>query len=130
MRKLIFSLFIIVALGCFAKGPALLEFANTSYDFGTISESSKPVEYEFEFTNIAEEPVAILSASAACGCTSPEYPVKPLRPGEKGVIKVTFKPDGQVGEVNKDIKVRYQRAKATSSKSITLRLKGVVLPKP
>lgn len=127
MRKILFSLLLLnlFALAGWAKSPELLQFAKTSIDFGTVTEQAEVV-CEYEFTNVADEPVAVLSVSASCGCTQPEYPVKPLKPGEKGVIKVTFIPDGQTGNIIKDIKVRYQRAKATSSKSTTLRLKGYV----
>ena len=130
MKRIIFIFLIILtaSVGCAAKTNHLLDFAVTSYDFGTVSETSDPVVYEYEFTNTADEPVAVLSVSTECGCTRPEYPVKPLAPGETGKIKVTFKPAGQAGNVNKDIKVRYRGAKASSSKRLTLRLKGMVKP--
>lgn len=111
-----------------AKGKHLLEFAEEIYNFGTVTESSKPVVHEYEFTNTADEPVAVMSVSAACGCTQPEYPVKPLMPGEKGIIKVTFNPEGQKGEVDKEILVRYRGAKARSANRIALRLRGSVIP--
>lgn len=129
MRKILILAFLMLAATGFAKAPQMLEFVSTEHDFGTVSESAAPFVVEYEFENVADVPVAVLSVSAACGCTKPEYPVRPLRPGEKGVIKVTFTPDGQVGEVNKDIKVRFQRAKAPASKSLVLRLRGVVTPK-
>ena len=132
MRKyLLATLTLLAALICSAAEPSadLLKFDVLEHNFGIINETDKPVEVEYAFENVSDEPVAVLSVSAACGCTVPEYPVKPLRPGEKGIIKVTFTPDGQAGEVNKDIKVRFQRAKARASKSLTLRLKGAVKPK-
>lgn len=124
----IFVLAVATALNVAAKGDDLLKFEETTYDFGTIKESDQPVVHEYEFVNTADEPVAVLSVSTECGCTHPEYPVKPLAPGEKGKIKVTFTPAGQGGEVNKDIKVRYRGAKAPASKRLTLRLRGTVAP--
>ncbi|MDE6333075.1 MAG: DUF1573 domain-containing protein, partial [Muribaculaceae bacterium] len=50
----------------------------------------------------------------------------PVAPGKSAVIKITFLPKGQRGDVQKDIKVRYREAKARSSKRTTLRLKGFV----
>ena len=126
-RTVIFSF--LVLLGIFVaegKTDHLLDFKGTSYDFGTVKESSAPVVHEYEFINTSDQPVAVLSVSTGCGCTRPEYPVKPLAPGEKSVIKITFMPEGQSGEINKNIQVRYRGAKASSSKRITLRLKGVV----
>ncbi|MDE7468186.1 MAG: DUF1573 domain-containing protein [Muribaculaceae bacterium] len=103
-----------------------LEFPVTDYDFGTVSEAGKPVVHEFEFKNVSDEPVAVLSASAQCGCTHPEYPAKPIAPGATGVIKVTFVPAGQGGNVNKDVRVRFRGATAKKSERVTLRLKGRV----
>lgn len=128
-RTVILSLIVILTTLCsFAKGKHLLDFPETSYEFGSVASNAQPVVHEYEFTNTSDEPVAILSVSTECGCTRPEYPVKPLAPGEKSKIKVTFHPAGQAGDINKDIKVRYRGAKASSSKRITLRLKGAVIP--
>lgn len=128
-RIILFSIIaILTTLSGMAKSSHLLEFAETSYDFGTVADTAEPIVHEYEFINTDSEPVAVLSVSTGCGCTRPEYPVKPLAPGEKGKIKITFLPSGQSGEINKDIKVRYRGAKASSSKRITLRLKGFVTP--
>lgn len=127
--KYILTLLIVLALGLGLSSAAknhLLQFEETSYDFGTISDKHEPVVHEYEFVNTAKEPVAILSVSTGCGCTRPDYPVKPVAPGEKGKIKVTFLPKGQKGDINKDITVRYRSATAKSSKRITLRLRGNV----
>ena len=84
----IILIFFAVCLGCAAKDNHLLKFAETSYNFGAVSEDASPVTHQYEFTNTADEPVAILSVSTECGCTTPEYPVKPLAPGEKGELVI------------------------------------------
>lgn len=117
-----------MAFSISAKDNHLLDFAEKTYDFGTIADSHAPVVHEYKFVNTAEEPVAILSVSTGCGCTRPEYPVKPIEPGKEGVIKITFLPEGLSGDINKSIQVRYRGAKARSSKRITLRLNGAVTP--
>lgn len=129
-KSVLFILFLVIAaVSSMAKSKPLLEFSETNYNFGTVDESTEAVVHEYEFINTSDDAVAVLSVSTDCGCTRPEYPVKPLAPGEKSTIKVTFKPAGQVGSVSKDIKVRYRGAKASSSNRITLRLKGTVNPK-
>jgi hypothetical protein len=130
MRKLIYSLIFVVALVALpsAKSGDLLQFKETTFDFGTISDTSAPVVHEYEFVNTADESVAVLSVSTGCGCTRPKYPTEPIKAGKKNKITVTFLPAGQSGEINKDIKVRYRGATAGSSKRITLRLRGVVTP--
>lgn len=115
------------AIGCGAAGTAPLEFDSTTYDFGEISEKAEPVVHEFEFVNTSDEPVAVLSVSTSCGCTRPEYDPKPVAPGAKSKIKITFLPAGQAGNITRVIQVRYRGAKASGSKRTTLRLKGVVV---
>lgn len=109
-----------------AKGASPLQFAENSYDFGTVADSHDPIVHEFHFVNTSSEPVAILSVQTGCGCTKPEYPIKPVAAGAEGVIKITFLPKGQRGDINKNINVRYRSSSEKSSKRITLRLRGHV----
>ena len=128
--KYIFITLIAVALGITllsANRSHLLQFAENSFDFGTISDDHAPVVHEYKFVNTADEPVAILSVTTGCGCTRPEYPVKPIAAGDSGHVKITFLPTGQKGNINKDITVRYRSATAKSSKRLTLRLRGTVV---
>lgn len=104
-----------------------LEFPELSYDFGTVSDDGSVV-HEFPYTNVGDGAVAIITASASCGCTRPEYSRKPLMPGKTGKIKVTFHTVGQKGEINKDVKLRLRSANG-KSEQVTLRITGVVVPK-
>ena len=40
--------------------------------------------------NTGNTPLVIKQAIASCGCTVPSYTKKPIEPGEKGEIKVTY----------------------------------------
>lgn len=115
-----------VALPSAKKGD--LEFEVRSYDFGTVTDTHDPIVREYDFVNTSSQPVAVLSVTTGCGCTKPEYPLKPVGPGEKGKIVITFLPKGQRGNINRDINVRYRGAKARSSARVTLKLKGTVVP--
>lgn len=130
MKRIFTYLLIIIAAAATAyaagKDDGVLRFETTEYNFGTIDDSHAPVVHNYKFTNTTDQPVAILSVSTGCGCTRPEYPLKPVAPGKSAVIKITFLPEGQRGDIQKDIKVRYREAKARSSKRTTLRLKGFV----
>lgn len=106
-----------------------LDFKETVYDFGTITQKHEPIVHEFEFVNNTGAPVAILSVSTSCGCTKPEYPKEPVANGKSGKIKITFDPDGQKGSQSKHIVVRYQRAMDKDTKRQTLRLNGNVVKK-
>lgn len=73
-----------------------LVFDDTLHDFGTLVEGEK-VECEFAFMNKGKKEIIINEARASCGCTIAEYPKLPIKPGEKGIIKVTFNSQGKEG---------------------------------
>lgn len=100
-------------------------FTVMSHDFGTIKEANGPVSCTFEFTNTGTKPLLIIDATASCGCTRPEYPSKPIKPGKKGKIKVTYSPIGRPGAFKKTVKVKTNGKERT----ITLRIEGTVIPK-
>ncbi len=102
-------------------------FEAVSYDFVTVKESAGDVVHEFEIANSGTTPLAIIWVKPKCGCTVPDYPRKPLKPGEKAKIKVTFNPKGQRGEADKDIRVKLRNG-AGKSEEVSLRLRGSVLP--
>ncbi|HSC53531.1 MAG TPA: DUF1573 domain-containing protein [Phnomibacter sp.] len=76
-------------LGAQAKIDELIRFEKTAYSFGKIAKE-KPVTVEFVFSNPGTKPLIIADATAECGCTKPEFPKKPVMPGQKGTIKVTY----------------------------------------
>ena len=104
---------------------AKISFVEKSHDFGTIKEANGPVSYEFEFKNVGNEPLVILSARASCGCTRPEYPEKPIKPGEKGKIKITYNPAGRPGEFDRKIKIQTN----DKNRRPVLKITGVVIPR-
>ncbi|WP_199120935.1 DUF1573 domain-containing protein [Pedobacter sp. ASV28] len=74
------------------------------YDFGTIVQGEK-VHYDFKFKNNGKTPLIITDASATCGCTVPEYPKQPIKPGEEGTIKVVFNSTGKIGIQDKVVTI-------------------------
>lgn len=127
-RILIYLACAAMALVNTASKPAVLEFTEQEYDFGTVTETHEPIVHEFHFTNASPDPVAIQSVSTGCGCATPSYPVEPVKSGKTGSIKITFLPKGQRGAINKDIRVRFRPARAKRDQRITLRLRGHVTP--
>lgn len=101
------------------------KFTVKSHDFGTIKEANGPVSCNFEFTNTGDKPLLIIDATASCGCTRPEYPSKPIKPGKKGKIKVTFSPIGRPGAFRKTVKIKTNGKERTT----VLRIEGTVVPK-
>lgn len=81
-----------------------VEIIDSVYDFGTINEGDI-VEFSFRFKNTGKKPLEIADAKASCGCTVPEKPTAPIKPGEIGYIKVKFNSDRKPGEAHKSITV-------------------------
>lgn len=97
------------------------EFEEIEYDFGTINEG-KVVEHEFEFTNVGQAPLVISNVQASCGCTSPDWTKTPVKPGDKGFVKVVFNSTAKPGVQSPTVSIQ-----ANTSPSVTrLRLKGTV----
>ncbi len=127
MAKKIFIMLACLFAACavMAQDGPQATFKESSHDFGTIKEANGPVSYTFEFTNTGNKPLLIIDAVASCGCTKPEYSGKPIKPGKKGKIKVTYSPIGRPGAFRKSIKVKTNAA----DKRATLTITGVVIPK-
>lgn len=104
-----------------------ISFSEKSYDFGTVKADDPVVEHEFVFTNNADVPLTVMSASASCGCTRAKYTAEPVKPGQQGKIIVTFHPKGQRGYISKNVKVRYKVA-GKKVKNLTLKISGTVTP--
>jgi hypothetical protein len=105
------------------SGPKF-KFENDTHDFGKIKEGDK-VTYKFNFANVGKAPLIISKVEASCGCTKPEWPTTPVKPGEGGQITVTYDSAGHNGLVDKMITITANTDTATT----TLHLVGEVLKK-
>lgn len=86
---------------------AEIKFDTLSYDFGTFAEKEGVVKCTFYFTNVGNAPLIIHQAIASCGCTVPNYPKDPIKPGERGTIDVSYNGAGKFpGKFKKNITVR------------------------
>lgn len=90
-----------------AQQQAEIKFDKVSIDLGTFSESNPVQEAVFTFTNVGQAPLIINQAVASCGCAVPSYTKEPIKPGQKGQIKVTYNGKGKFpGHFKKSITVR------------------------
>jgi Na+-translocating ferredoxin:NAD+ oxidoreductase RnfG subunit len=80
------------------------EFEKEIHDFAVIQEGEK-VQASFKFKNTGKTPLIITGATATCGCTVPEYPKTPIKPGEEGTIAVVFDSQGKVGMQDKVVTI-------------------------
>ena len=72
------------------KSYAEIKFEKTNHNFGTFAADTAVLDCEFKFTNIGNADLYIHQAFASCGCTVPDFPLEPIKPGKSGVIKVTY----------------------------------------
>ena len=100
-----------------SKVDGMIKFENDSHSFGKVPQN-KPVTYEFKFTNPGSKPLIIESAVAECGCTTPEYPTKPIMKGKSGTIKVTYDAKN-TGTFTKKVTVTLVNVKETKILTIT-----------
>lgn len=98
------------------------EFVEKVKDFGQITQG-EIVSTSFRFKNVGQSDLLISSAQGSCGCTVPEWPKEPIKPGEEGVIDVTFDSNGKKGMQNKTITLVAN----TVPNTMVLALKGEVL---
>lgn len=93
---------------------AEITFSEKSFDFGDVLQGNQ-VTHKFVFQNTGTEPLMVLQVQTTCGCTAPEWPKKPIPPGESGEIVVNFNSLKKVGRQNKIITV-YTNAKKPEEK--------------
>lgn len=103
----------------------VLEFDKTEHDFGNINEGEK-VSTEFILKNTGDADLVIVSAVGSCGCTVPEPPKEPIKPGESAPIKVTFDSNGKPGQQEKTVTITTNTANGKE----TCKIKANVKPDP
>lgn len=130
MKKfLLTTIMMVIGMIAFASqegGGADIKFDKTSHNFGTFSENSPKVTTTFKFTNTGDKLLVIHQAIASCGCTVPQYPKEPIKPGEGGEITVTYDGSGKFpGHFKKSITIRTNAKKEI----VRLYIEGDMTPK-
>lgn len=97
-----------VSVGQVDEKYAEIKFDTLTHDFGTFAEKDAIKSCEFWFTNVGTAPLIIERVISSCGCTVPKYTESPVKPGERGCIKVTYNGKGKFYDTfRKMITVRY-----------------------
>lgn len=99
------------------------KFNELKHAFGNIPQGI-PASTVFTYKNIGNEPLVIETATASCGCTTPEYPKTPVLAGKTGQIKVTYNA-AAIGNFSKFVTVKF----ANNTKPALLKIDGVVVDK-
>lgn len=103
---------------------AILEFEETSYDFGSIEEGTI-VSQVFTFTNTSDEPLILIDAKGSCGCTVPQWPREPILPGETASLTVEFNSKNKRGKRSQKVTLTAN----TQPPQTFLYLTGEVIPR-
>lgn len=94
-----------LAIQAQAPTPHLIEFDETTHDFGTKDQGAS-TEHIFKFKNISTDVVRLTGVKASCGCTTPEWSKDDIPPGKQGEIKVSYNSQ-RVGAFHKSVSVNY-----------------------
>lgn len=111
------------ALGAAAQDR--LAFEPSLWDFGSIREADGPASHTFTGVNRSDRPLVILDVVTTCGCTVPDFSKKPILPGEKTQVTVTYDPANRPGAFSRELWV-YSSEKR---KIATLTIQGSVVPR-
>ncbi len=103
---------------------AAISFEETQFNFGEIIQG-QVVEYDFNFTNTGKNDLVIYDAKGSCGCTVPEWPKEPIRPGKSNKIHVKFDSTNKEGHQTKTVTLTCN----TQPNQVTLQVVGDVVVK-
>jgi hypothetical protein len=85
----------------------VIRLNESSFDFGKIPQG-KPVTHVFEVFNISNQPIALESVQASCGCTTPEWSQDQIPPGGAQKITVGYN-SATEGVFEKSITIFYHK---------------------
>lgn len=90
-----------------ASGPKFeFKAENNRLDLDTIYVSKvEEVNLEIEFKNTGDKPLILSRVRACCGTRVASYPEQPVKPGEAGVIEVSFRVVPRPHNINRSVTV-------------------------
>ena len=62
------------------------------------SGDTAPRTFEYEFINKGIRPLVISRLVSTCSCAKAEYDKRVIKPGERGVIRLIYSPEGRIGK--------------------------------
>lgn len=109
----------LVLLFCMTEASAGVRWLEKSYDFGLFKEAGGPRTGSVRFVNEGPGEIAVTHARPSCGCTSVDYPLDPVAPGDTARISFTYDPTGRPGKFDKSIRVYFDDNEAPVRVGIT-----------
>ena len=74
--------------------------------------------YNFEIKNISDKPVVVENSSGSCGCTTPEKPKEPIKPGHTAKLKVQYNA-AALNHFEKDVYIKFAGIEQPKTVQIT-----------
>ena len=99
-----------------AKVDEVAKFNEEKHDFGKVKQGVPAITF-FEIKNTSDKVIVIESATASCGCTTPEWSKEPIAPGATSKIKVGYNAAG-MGRFDKTVTIKV--AGVTEAKILTI----------
>jgi len=108
-RLLCFSIIILLICSCgkqngdsdvdnsIVENSAVIKFEREAIDFHDLN-NGEVVTGSFKFKNTGKYDLVISEVTTSCGCTVADYPKNPIKPGEEGMISVTYDSKGYSGK--------------------------------
>lgn len=103
------------------NGDKLISVNEETHDFGNVPQG-KPVSFSFLAKNISNDNITLQSATASCGCTTPDFKAGVYKPGETFSVKVTYNA-ANPGDFQKTVTIIMN-----GDKIEVLHIKGTVVP--
>ncbi len=90
-----------------AQNQAEIKFDQITINVGTFPENAPVKKAVYTFTNVGNAPLVINQVVASCGCTVPKYDKRPIAPGQKGSVEITYNGQGKFpGHFKKSITIK------------------------
>ena len=62
------------------------------------SDDQEPRTFEYGFVNKGNTPIMIARLVSTCSCAKAEYDKRVIKPGERGVVRLKYSPEGRIGK--------------------------------
>lgn len=124
MKKLIAFTLLFISFSIVAQPE--IKFDSTTYDFGTVTETSNNLKAKFWFTNVGNEILKVTQVQTSGGGLASHGWIKDsIMPGQRGFVEFIY--DGRrIGTINKTATVT---SNANNNPILVLRVKGEILLK-
>lgn len=124
-RTVLLMTFVLTVI--FSYGQPKIQFDKIIHDFGNIKEMDGRVTGRFEFSNVGDSTLTLVSVKPGCGCTAANYTKTAVAPGERGFIDATYDPRNRPNGFSKGITVTTNEP---TNNTTRLTIKGFVEKRP